>query len=82
MKPLNNYQICVLNRIGENTLANGDEGSPQWWVEGGGAVRGPTAMVLIKRGLLKLTGHAGGHPGVDYFHITDAGRKIIAPLYA
>lgn len=75
---LNNYQIGVLRSIGERELCNGDEGAPQWWVDGGDAVRGGTAKALYRRGYLFLTRHAGGQPGVDYFRITDLGRAVVA----
>lgn len=78
---LNNYQRSVLARIGDGELANGDECNPSWWVEGGDTVRAGTASALIRAGMLKLTRHAGGHPGVDYFRLTDAGRLAAAAAY-
>lgn len=68
----------VLHEMGSrrNALANGDEGTPQWWIEGGRGVHKSVAKALVKRKLIELTGHAGGHPGVLYFTATEKGRVI------
>ena len=69
-------QRKVLRQMGtkRNALVNGDEGTPQWWIEGGYGVHGNVARALLKRKLIELTGREGGHPGVLFFTATLDGR--------
>lgn len=61
----------------KHALVNGDECSPKWWIEAGSAVKANVAHALTKRGFVKHTKHAGGHPGVDYFTVTKSGRDAL-----
>lgn len=72
-------QKKVLREMGnkKNVLVNADEATPQWWLDGGGAVRGNVAGALIKHGLVKLTGKEGGHPGTLLFTATTRGRVAV-----
>lgn len=72
-------QRNVLDRMGDkhNALVNADECEPMWWIEGGYMVRKNVALALISRGLVTLTGRAGGHPGVLYFTRNAAGRAAL-----
>lgn len=72
-------QKKVLRDMGKkpNALVNGDEGTPQWWIDGGGAVRRNVARALIKRGLVELTGKEGGQPGILMFTATTRGRVAV-----
>lgn len=58
-----------------NVLCNGDESSPMWWLDGGGAVKANVAKALIKKGFVRLTKHEGGHPGLLCFTVTEAGGR-------
>lgn len=60
-----------------NVLANGDEYSPKWWLEGGGAVKSNVAEALIRRGYVRLTGREGGHPGILLYTVTAKGRGAL-----
>lgn len=70
-------RLIVTMGFRKGVLCNGDEGSPTWWIDGGDAVKHNVAQSLYKRGFIALTGHAGGHPGVDYFTVTAAGRAAL-----
>ena len=76
---LSKPQIALLRRMGDtpNALRNGDEGVPQWWIEGSFAANKKVAESLIRRGLVALTGKWGGQPGVLGFTITPAGRTAL-----
>lgn len=72
-------QRKLLLRMGDKTniLVNGDEGTPQWWIEGGSGANGNVARALYRRGLIALTGKEGGHPGILLFTRTPAGRAAV-----
>lgn len=77
---LSDAQIELLRRIGirRNALVNGDEGDPQWWIDGGYGAKAHVAKALVRKGLVELTGREGGQPGVLFFTITDAGRAALS----
>jgi hypothetical protein len=58
-------------------LRNGDECTPQWWIEGYGAVHKRTAEFLARNKLVEYCARWGGHPGILGFRITPAGRAIL-----
>ncbi|MCO5129782.1 MAG: hypothetical protein M9932_04365 [Xanthobacteraceae bacterium] len=60
-----------------NALANGDEYSPMWWLEGGDAVKANVAKSLINRKMIRLTKHEGGQPGILFYTVTSAGRAAL-----
>jgi len=70
-------RLIIAMGFRQNVLVNGDENTPMWWLEGGGAVKANVAKSLIKRGLISLTGHVGGQPGVLFYTITPAGRAAL-----
>ncbi|MBN8968978.1 MAG: hypothetical protein J0G95_11015 [Rhizobiales bacterium] len=70
-------KLIVAMGFRSNALANGDEYSPMWWLEGGHAVKANVAKSLIKRRLIRLTKHEGGQPGILFFTITPAGRRAL-----
>lgn len=70
--------LIIAMGLRSSVLANGDENSPMWWLEGGGSVKANVAKSLIKRGFVKLTGHQGGQPGILFYTITAAGRRALA----
>ena len=75
---LTRAQRDLIVRMGfvPNVLRNDDELTPKWWLEGrAGAVKANVALSLIRRGLVRLTGRAGGWPGMDLFTVTPAGRR-------
>lgn len=59
-------------------LRNGDEGTPQWWIEGRGAVYKRTAEALVRAGHVQYCTKWGGDPGVLGFRITESGRSALA----
>ena len=67
----------ILTDLGEGRLMNGDEGSPMWWIEGGRGVHASTARALVRDRFVTLAAHFGGHPGVDAFETSEAGRRAL-----
>jgi hypothetical protein len=76
---LTEAQADLLERAGirPNALVNGDEGDPQWWIDGGFSAKSHVAKSLVRKGLVELTGREGGHPGVLFYSITPAGRAAL-----
>lgn len=78
MVKLTEAQRDVLSRCNDKPdLRNGDEYTPQWWIEGHGAVYKRTAEFLVRNSLVEYCARWGGHPGVLGFRITDAGRAAL-----
>lgn len=75
---LTRTQRSILSAIGTGLLVNGDEGRPQWWIEGGDAVHASAAQALSRKGLLTLVRHDGGQPGVDSFRLSELALSILA----
>ena len=59
-------------------LRNGDECTPQWWIEGHGTVYKRTAEFLVRHRLVEYCARWGGHPGILGYRITDAGRRALS----
>ena len=75
---LTESQLEVLSKCTDGpNLRNGDENTPQWWVEGHGAVYKRTAEFLVRNKLVELCQRWGGHPGILGFRITPAGRAAL-----
>lgn len=70
-------EVLAHLRDGEPNLRNGDEGAPQWWIEGGGAVYKRTAEFLVRHRLVEYCARWGGHPGVLGYRITPTGRALL-----
>lgn len=80
MAKLTKAQRRLLVEMGdnENALRNGDEGDPQWWIEGGDSAHKAVAESLVRRGFVTYTRKWGGDPGVLGFTMTPAGRAALA----
>lgn len=75
---LTEAQMDVLAKCTDGPcLRNGDECTPQWWIEGHGAVYKRTAESLVRRGMVEYCARWGGHPGILGYRITDAGRAAL-----
>ena len=78
MVKLTKAQLDILSMCTDGpNLRNGDEYTPQWWIEGSGAVHKRTAEFLVRNRFVELCARWGGHPGILGFHITDAGRAAL-----
>ncbi|TGQ11184.1 hypothetical protein EN858_14775 [Mesorhizobium sp. M4B.F.Ca.ET.215.01.1.1] len=80
-RKLTEAQREVLSLMGNGPdLRNFDECSPQWWIEGRGAVYKRTAEFLVKHRMVEYCAHWGGQPGILGFRITEAGRAALSAL--
>jgi len=67
--------LAQMNRGAD--LANGDEYTPQWWIERGGKIGWMTARSLCLHKFVELYRHEGGQPGVLFYRISPAGRAAL-----
>lgn len=80
MGGLTKAQRALLVRMGSglNSLRNGDEHTPRWWIDGKAGVKANVAESILLRGYASLTGKWGGQLGVLGFTINPAGRAALA----
>jgi hypothetical protein len=77
-KRLTKAQKDILSQLDKGAdLVNGDEYTPQWWIDGGSRCHPRSAVVLSRSPYVQLYRYEGGQPGVLFYRITPAGRAAL-----